>query len=271
VLEAAGHFDEAFKLYLRAKNGERVSVLLPQVVNIAEAHLSDILELCRTAKRETAAQILKVLGEHPESVRTDRLTEGLMFDWVLMDLFFTQLASPPPEVVDAYISVMAIYDRPSLQSFLDSRRDYHAHLVVEVLLKLGCLSEFGSLLRRYNIVKYLEFLVVNEDWAGLFGILKEQREKWPNVLKMMVWDRSYFLEFARHFGELGLSLSDVVAEIPPDCPAEELKEGFQYLAGVIAAANRSERILESLYRDEATNLFDDLMRRNRTGTEIHLG
>jgi hypothetical protein len=262
ILKAIGNANEAFRLYLKAKNGSGVAELLPIAIESIDGCLLEIVELLQSliqsGDSHNTESILKCLSENPRAVRPQTVVDALVFNWPLLNLYYNAFKEPPPIVVNAYVNALAIYQRGNLQGFLDSHEDYDWEIVSESLLKLGCLAEFGSILKRFDVKRYFEYLVLREDWKTLFTALLDHKDQWAMVMRMMAFDEGYFLEFAKHFEELGLSLSDIVGEIPKECPPKLLVHGFQYITHVLSVTNMAEQLAESICLNEAVEMFEDV-------------
>jgi hypothetical protein len=268
ILEATGDAAEAFKLYLKAKNGKGVADLLSAAVDCVNSQLSEVVELLmtlmKTGDRQCVIAILKGLSDHHVIVKPMGLIPRLMADWALVELYYQSFKQPPQSVVNAYVIALAIYRKGKLQEFLNTNREYDWKVVSESLLKLGCLSEYASLLQRFDIQKYFEFLVVSEDWSQLFESLMRNRRHWPFVMRMMLFDEDYFFEFSNHFNELGITLSEILAEIPSGCPVPILLRGFRYIATILSATTAAENIADGIYKKQAGDVFSKVMQqRNR--------
>jgi hypothetical protein len=271
ILEATGSPGEAFGLYPKARDGRGVLRLLPNSVAYAAGVLPELLGLCaKCGNTEVTRSVMGVLSEHPQAVKPPQVVAALMFDWDLIEAYFHAFERPPTVVLNAYITTLVIYHRPKLQGFLDSCGNYDWKMVGDSLLKFGCLQEFASVLRRFDVRKYLEFLVIKEDWKTPFDVLQNNRALVPFVLKMMIFDETYFVEFVKHVPELELTMSDIVGKIPKDCPPGMLVDRFRCMASALAAKNTAEQLVDVICRSEAFDMFEECMRQKAQGVQVDL-
>lgn len=278
LLEASGDYWNAFLIYLRAKNVESVSAIMHRVIDHIEPHVNEVIDLCSFAlksnKRESASNMLQLLSSHPKIAKPEEIIPQLMFSWDLLDMYyngFDMKTNPPSqEVVNSYLNGLAIYQPSKLRDFLVTNKIYDASRACDSLLKLGRLDEYGYVLRRTNNKKYIEFLIIREDWATLFKHLEHNIKEWPYVLSMMAFESSYFVEFVKHFDMLNISLSEMLAQIPKNCDPSLLADGFSFLAKIINSRNESEEIVEEICSSESFRLFDELVNNRSDGIVVDL-
>ncbi|OHT08769.1 hypothetical protein TRFO_22691 [Tritrichomonas foetus] len=263
ILEASGDYWNAFIVYLKAYQIESVEAILQHVVTRIDPYLSDLIECCmiaiKSGRKEAAGNILKTLAQNPSVAKPEKIIPHLMFAWELLEMYYSGFSDPPQEVVDAYLNGLAIYQPKMLRDFLITNKKYDVSRACDSLLKLGCIDEYGYVLSRTNTKKFLEFLVIREDWDSLFKYLEKNKKEWPFVLEMLVFDKTYFVEFIRHFEMLGISMSELLSEIPKECEPQLLSDGFKYLASVIASRNESEEIVEGICAKESFHMFEELV------------
>ena len=274
ILQATGHPQEAFDLYLRAKNGESVTSLLPAVIETVEERLTSLIDLCldllREGKSHLVTTILGILSYHSEIIKPETVIRSVMFSWDLIDIYYQSFDELPKVVANAYVNALAIYQPSELLSYLQLSTDYDIEVARDLLLKLGRIDEYEYLLSISNIPKYLELLVIREEWETLFKFLSIHRRHWTCVLRMMVYNSEYFLIFVQHLSDLRVTVSELVSEIPKECPAKLLARGFRYLADETAARHSAARLVQSICSEEAFAMFDQLLKTKTGGTVIEL-
>ena len=274
ILQSTGHLDEAFDLYLRAKDGKHVADLLPSVIEHVQTELPELIDLCLDLvmknNSELASSILGTLSKNSRIIEPRTVLPYLMFSWELVDLYYQSFEELPTIVANAYVNALAIYQRSELLSYLRLSTDYDIAAASELLLKLGCIDEYEYLLSISNTSKYLELLVIREKWETLFKYLSIHKRQWPQVLKMMAFDSEYFVVFMQHLDTLGLKLSDIIPEIRKDCSPHILAPGFMDLANRTVARNCAETLVEAVCSDDAFAMFDQLIKSKTDGTVIEL-
>lgn len=266
LLEASNDYWNAFLIYLSVKNVESVSTIMNNVIDRIEPYINDIIDLCSYAlksnKKESAMKMLHILATNQKIAKPEKIIPHLMFSWELLDMYykgFDEKHPAPTDVANSYLNALAIYQPSKLHDFLCSNHNYDVARACDSLLKLGCLDEYGYLLAQTNVKNYLEFLVLREDWNTLFGFLEINKKEWPYVLQMMSFDRSYFIEFVKHFDMLNISLSEFISEIPKESEPTMLAEGFNVLTKIISSRNESEEIVEDICCNESFRLFEELL------------
>jgi len=259
ILEASGHPLDALLLYLKSKNGPSVCSLLPHVIDDIIPHIPELISFCiecsKKADLKTVSKIFQILADNHGVVSVDKIVALLTFDWTLLDLYYKCFETPPPALMISYINGIAIYKPNQLMSFLASNDNYNSDQTCSLLLRLGCLDEYGYILSQKYPEKYVEFLVFRENWKKLFDYLKEHPEFWKKTLELVSYEKSYFSDWSSHFYEMGIPLEEMIKSIPPTCPANLLSDGFHVITQKTSLKLTTESLVDEICAHEAFKLF----------------
>ena len=263
MLEKNSDYLNAFIIYLKNHQIESIEKILQNIITKINPYITELLNLCslmlKQNKTKYVKSIMKCIAEHPIELKPSEILSHLIFSWDLFVIYYESFKIPPRDVSNAYLKGLAIYNPGKLKEFLDMNYNYDLSLACNTLLKLNCINEYEYALKRKDSHKYLEFLVLRENWTELFSYLKNNKNEWPYVLKMMVFSRSYFLEFVKRIDILEISISDLLNEIPLECNAEFLIDGLKYISRMNSIKNESDRIYQEICIDDSNKVLSELV------------
>lgn len=275
ILENNGHRNEALKLYLHAKDGESILLLLPSIIDQVDPYIKDIMDLCSLLiksyiNRSIVKEILNYFARNCYEINPSKVLQFIMLDFNLLELYYYQFEKPPVEVANAYFTAMVIYEPAKIDDFIKNTQLFDVNKASSTLLKLGCLKEYGKLQSIVSPSKYMEYLILNEDWIELFNFLQDHKSKWSVAFKQIVNQKEYFLEFIKRYPIIDLNITEIINKIPKDCLVSGLIDGFKYIPNLIHAHIESDLVTENICQEESFTMFNQLMKQKKYGTIIKL-
>ena len=256
ILEKSGDYNNAFILYLKAKVGQSVVGLLNRCDGmIVQEHIPELCDMASDAlkknDRSIADGIILYFCTNDILINPEKVVPSLQFDWDLLDLYYKSFERPPPCAVNAYINGLATFRPHELMDFLKKNKNYDVNKTCDLLLRLGYLDEYGYILSKSSPEKYIEFLIFRQKWDLVFEEMRNNKALAHTVLQLVPYDTEYFKEFVQRLGSTDLTLSDILKELPQECPVQSLAEGFKILAQQTATNTETEIKAEEICHEEA--------------------
>ena len=275
ILEQSGDLNNSFILYLKAKVGDSVVLLLDKCDGmVVQEHITELCEMAsdslKKGQKQVAESIIRYFCTNDLLINPEKVVPSVQFDWDLLDLYYKTFERPPPCVVNAYISGLATYRPDELMKFLQNNKNYDTEKTCDLLLRLGYLDEYGYIISKKSPEKYVEFLIFRQKWDVLFDEIRQNKALAHTVLQLVPYDSEYFKEFVQRLGSIDMSLSDVLKELPQECPAQSLAEGFRILAQQTTANSEIESRAEEICHDEAYKVLQKRLDKRTKPKTIYL-
>lgn len=259
ILEASDNKKDAFLLYLKAKVARSVINLLPYASDCAQDHIADLVDIVREAIKkndnETTNGIIRYFCDNDITIPPSKVISVSRFDWKFLDAYYHGFDRPPQEVIEAYITGLAVNNKSELMTFLSSGIKFDKSTIAQTLLRLGCMEEYAFLIKQVSLTSYIEFMIYKERWDEIINIIRYDKDLIAFTIKAVAHDAVYFQEFCKRLTDLNISYQDIVKEIPPNAPANNLADGMNILATETAVATHVLNSGVKISNDEVFNIL----------------
>ena len=278
ILEKRGNTNNAFELYVKEKMGQSVAALINKCDGkVVQEHVEELVELVSEylkkpdeKDKDVARAIIRYFCINDVLIDPEKVVSQIKFDWELLSLYYTTFEVPPKCVVEAYLGGIATHEPQKLMKFLKETKHYDAGKACNMLLRLGLMDEYEYLVSQSSPEKYIEFLIFRNKWGALIDAIKKNKSLLHTAVQLVSYDRDYFNEFSRRILDTGIKFSDIVKEIPQECPAQNLSNGFKVISNKVAITADTEIKAQEICHQELFKVLKKKMDKKTKPTIVKL-